>query len=352
MISERQKRRAVLSAAVLSVGLGAIGSAYANEELYLGWQGGSREQLMREKIIPMFEKQHPVKVSYVAAVSSKLLARLRAQKSAQDIDVVMMDDGPVFQAGSEGLCSPKTPKFNSTLYPVANMDKANAIGVGVVATGIEYNTKTFQANGWAAPTSWKDLEDPKYKGQLGLLSISNTFGLHTLMMMSAANGGKAPKYDAGFKALSEKVSPNVQAFVESSGNLSAAFQSGEISIGVNSNGRTLALAQTGFPVAFVYPKEGAVATVVGACVVEKSKVSNYSVELVKFLLTPEIQALLANEEGLSPVNKATKLTPETMKAIPHGEAAMSALVNPDWIELNKSRNELARRWAREVERKR
>lgn len=346
------RNQSILLAAAFAASFGAMSAAHAKDEIYLAWQGGSREQLMREKIIPLFEKQHPVTVNYVAGVSTKLLARLRAQRSAQDIDVVMMDDGPVFQAGSEGLCSASTPKYSSALYPVANMNKANAIGIGVVATGIEYNTKTFQEKGWAAPTSWKDLEDPKYKGQLGLLSISNTFGLHTLMMAAKVNGGTGPKYDAGFKALGEKVSPNVQAFVETSGNLSSAFQSGEISIGVNSNGRTLALAATGFPVAFVYPKEGAVATVVGTCVVEKAKVSPHAIELVKFLLTPDVQALLANEEGLSPVNKTAKLTPETMKSIPNGEAAMSALINPDWIELNKSRNELARRWAREVERKR
>lgn len=326
--------------------------AHANETLTLAWQGGSREQLMREHVIPMFEAKHPVKISYVAMVSTKLLARLRAQKSNQDIDVALMDDGPLYQAGAEGVCSSSTPKYSSDLYSVANMDSANAVGVGVVATGIEYNTKTFESRGWAAPTSWKDLEDPKFKGQLGLLSISNTFGLHTLMMMSAANGGSAPGYDAGFKALSERVTPNVQAFVESSGTLSAAFQSGEIAIGVNSNGRTQALAATGFPVAFVYPKEGAVATVVGACVVEKPKPSKYAVEFVKFLLAPEIQALMAEKEGLSPVNKATQLSAKTKEMIPAGETAMAALVVPNWVELNKERNNLARRWAREVERKR
>ena len=326
--------------------------AFAKDEIFLAWQGGSREQLMREKIIPKFEQLFPVKVSYVAAVSTKLLARLRAQRTNQDIDVVLMDDGPVFQAGAEGLCSPNTPKYSNDLYPVANMNVANAVGIGVVATGIEYNTKTFASKGWAPPKSWKDLEDPKFKGQLGLLSISNTYGLHTLMMMSAANKGSAPGYDAGFKALQEKVSPNVQAFVETSGNLSAAFQSGEISIAVNSNGRTQALAKSGFPVAFVYPTEGAVATIIGACAVQKPNVNKYSVELIKFLLTPEVQALMAENEGLSPVNKATKLSAETAKDIPNGEKAMSELVVPDWVQLNKDRNNLARRWAREVERKR
>lgn len=343
-----------LKGVALTVALASFGSspAFAKDELFLAWQGGSREQLMREKIIPEFEKLHPVKISYVATVSTKLLARLKAQRTNQDIDIAIMDDGPIYQAGADGLCSASTPKHTDELYALANMDSANAVGIGVVATGIEYNTATFAKNGWAAPTSWNDLEDPKYKGQLGLISISNTYGLHTLMMMSAANGGSAPEYDAGFKALSEKVVPNAQAFVESTGNLSSAFQSGEISIAVNSNGRSLALANTGFPVAFVYPKEGAVATIIGACVVEKPKVSPYAVEFVKFLLTPEIQKIMAENEGMSPVNKSTTLAPDIAKVIPTGEQAMAALVLPNWDQLNKDRNNLARRWAREVERKR
>lgn len=343
-----------LKSVAAAVALAAVGSspAFAEEQLYVAWQGGSREQIMREQIIPKFEKLHPVKISYVATVSTALLARLKAQRTNQDIDIAIMDDGPIFQAGADGLCSSSTPKYTSELYPLANMDSVKAVGIGVVATGIEYNTATFAKNGWSAPTSWKDLEDPKYKGQLGLISISNTYGLHTLMMMSAANGGSAPGYDAGFKALSEKVVPNVQAFVETTGTLSSAFQSGEISIAVNSNGRTLALSSTGFPVAFVYPKEGAVATIIGSCVVEKPKVNPNAVEFVKFLLTPEIQKILAEHEGMSPVNKATVLDPEIAKQIPTGEQAMAALVVPNWDELNKDRNNLARRWAREVERKR
>ena len=323
--------------------------AWGKDPLFVAWNGGSREQTMKEKIIPRFEAMHPVSVQYVAAVSSKTLARLQAQKANPDLDVVIMDDGPIYQASEANLCAEDTPRQGPALFDVAAMRGAHAVGIGVVATGIEYNTAVFAKRGWPAPTSWKDLEDPKYKGQLGLLSISNTFGLHTLLMMSRVNGGTFQDVEPGFKALAERVVPNVQAFVESSGNMSAAFQSGEIAIAVHSDGRTVALAGQGFPVAFVAPREGAVATVVGACAVRKKQRSPYANAFIEYLLTPEVQKILAEDEGLAPVNRQTRLSPEAARTVLNGEEAMKSLVVPDWEQLNKVRPAWTRRWLREVE---
>src|ERR1035438_7814401 len=41
-----------------------------------------------------------------------------------------------------------------------------AVGIGLVATGLMYNSKVFAEKGWAPPTSWNDLKDPKYQKQL------------------------------------------------------------------------------------------------------------------------------------------------------------------------------------------
>ena len=323
-----------------------------DQNLYVAWQGGSREKVMREVIFPSFMAKHPVRLQYVAGVSTEILAKLQANRTNQDIDVALLDDGPMYQASAAGLCAKDSPTTAAeNLYPIAHMPGANAIGVGVVATGLAYNTKTFAERGWAAPTSWRDIQDSKYKGQLGLLSISNTYGVHTLVMTARVSGGSDANVEPGFAALNQKVSPNVKAWVQTAGNLSSAFQSGEISLAVWGNGRALALAATGFPIAFVYPKEGAVATVIAACAIEKKNPSPLAKEFVRFLLTPEVQRALAENEGLAPVNRDTKVSEATAKEIPIGEAKMNALVNLDWRAVNQSRASWARRWMREVEKK-
>ena len=328
--------------------------AHADEStLYIAWQGGSREKVMKDFVFPRFAAKHPqVRLQYVAGVSTEILAKLQAQRANQDIDVAVLDDGPMYQASSAGLCSKDSPtSAKENLYPIAKMPGANAIGIGVVATGLAYNTKIFAERGWPAPTSWRDIEDPKYRGKLGMLSISNTYGVHTLVMAAKANGGSETNVEPGFAALTQKVSPNVQAWVQTAGNLSSAFQSGELALAVWGNGRTLALAATGFPIAFVYPKEGAVATMIAACVVEKKNPSPLAKEFVQFLLGPEVQRALAEEEGLAPVNRDTKVSEATAKLIPLGDAKMNALVLMDWRVANQNRVGWTRRWMREVEKK-
>ena len=58
------------------------------------------------------------------------------------------------------------------------------------------NTKTFKEKGWATPTSWNDLKDPKFKKLLVIPPINNTYGLYTLMMFARMNGGGEKNIDA------------------------------------------------------------------------------------------------------------------------------------------------------------
>src|SRR5713226_7941080 len=73
-----------------------------------------------------------------------------------------------------------------------------AVGIGLVATGFMYNTKYFAEKGFAAPASWNDLQDPKYRKLLVIPPLNNTYGLHTLVMMARLNGGGEANIDPGF----------------------------------------------------------------------------------------------------------------------------------------------------------
>lgn len=319
--------------------------------LYLGWQGGSRENLMKEKILPLFEKEHGAKIEYVAGVSTELLARLQAQRSNQELDVVILDDGPMYQAVEFGLCGKlDADPIYEKMTPAAKMSGAeqNAVGIGFVALGLVYNSATFEKNGWAAPTSWKDLERPELQGKAVVMSISNTFGLGALVTYAKLAGGSEANIDPGFQYIEEKIKPNVLAFVPTSGQLSSLFQNGEVAVAAWSNDRANALHESGFPAAFAFPREGAIATLVAACAVEKPNPNPLAQEFVRFLLKPEIQEILANGAQLSPANGETVL-PEELAAKLASEDKHT-LQKIDWSVVNSQRAEWTRRWAREVER--
>ncbi|SMF77050.1 putative spermidine/putrescine transport system substrate-binding protein [Tistlia consotensis] len=323
---------------------------WAQKVLTVGGYGGSFETLMKEHIIPPFEKAHNVTVQFVPGNSTENLARLQAQKDNQEMDVVILDDGPMYQAVALGFCAPltKVPSLPD-IYDIAKMGTDKAIGIGFVATGFAYNAEMFKEKGWAPPSSWMDLADPKFDQLESIPPISNTYGLHTLVMMARLNGGSETDIDPGFKTMVDKVAPNVLVFEPSSGKMSELFQNKEIALSIWGSGRVKALADTGFPVKFAYPKEGAVALMVAACPVTHSDVPDEAQAFVDYLLQPEVQEKLAATNGFGPTNKKTVL-PEALQSLPYGPDKISKLVAVDWNVINPKREEWTQRWAREVER--
>ncbi|MSO77784.1 MAG: ABC transporter substrate-binding protein [Alphaproteobacteria bacterium] len=323
--------------------------ARAQSTLTLGLYGGSFEKAMREVVVPAFQKQHKVEFKFVAGNSTDTLARLHAQRARQEMDVVFLDDGVMFQSVALGFCAPlvDAPVYKE-LYDIAKIPGNKAVAAGFVATGITYNKKYFADKGWATPTSWHDLGDPKYKKLLALSPITGTYGLHVLVMLARINGGSETSIEPGFKAM-QTVGPNVLTFPPSPAKMSEAMQAGDVTISIWGSGRTVALANTGFPVEFVYPKEGAVALMVGVCPVVKPDASELAQKFIQFNLTPEMQAVWAKEQGFGPVNRNTKLDPDVAKQVPYGPDQVAKLVAVDWDVINKERESWTKRWQREVE---
>jgi putative spermidine/putrescine transport system substrate-binding protein len=344
-----QMMRSVLLGGLVALAVGAGSAAAQTPTLTLGLYGGSFEKAMRETVVPAFQKEFKVDVKYVAGNSTDTLARLQAQKAKQEMDVVFLDDGVLYQAIQLGFCAPLSDAaIYKDLHDIVKIPGNKGIGLGFVATGYTYNTKYFKEKGWAPPSSWNELADPKYKKLLAISPITGTYGLHVLVMLARVNGGSETNIDPGFKAM-EKVAPNILSFPPSPAKMSEALQAGDVAISIWGSGRSVALASTGFPVDFVYPKEGAVSLMIGVCPVAKPDASDLAQKFIQFNFRPEIQAVWAKEQGAGPANKNTKLAPDVAKLVPYGPEQVSKLVAVDWDVINKERENWTKRWQREVE---
>jgi putative spermidine/putrescine transport system substrate-binding protein len=324
--------------------------AQAEATLYVANVGGSNEQMYRQTIIPAFEKAHNVKIVYVAGNSSDTLAKLQAQKGHEQINVAVMDDGPMYQAMQMGLCSKvaDAPIMND-LYPLARLGPG-AVGVGMVATGIGYNEEAFKKMGLPAPDSWNVLTDTRLKGKLGVPPITNTYGLHALVMLARMNGGGEKNIDPGFTAMTKQVAPNVLSWAPTPGEMDGLMQNGDVIIAPYGSGRAVALQNTGFPLKFLYPKEGGIALQVAACPVVENAQPELSQQFIQYLLSPQVQAVRAQAMGLGPVNKTVKLAPDVAARVPYGPDQVAKLIAVDWTTINQHRAEWTERWNRSVER--
>jgi putative spermidine/putrescine transport system substrate-binding protein len=329
----------------------ASGQALAQQKtLYVAGYGGSYEQAMRKDIIPPFEAKSGVKIEYVAGNSTDTLAKLQAQKGNQQIDVIIVDDGPAYQAVSLGFCGDLAPgDVYKDVAPVMKFSSNKAVGIGMVATGFMVNKKAFEESKQPIPSSWADLKDPKFKQKIVIPPINNTYGLHALIAEAQLGGGGEKDIEPGFKAFKEQINANVLAYEPSPAKMTELFQNGQAVFAVWGSGRVKAFADTGFPVEFVYPKEGGYALGTAACPVAGSKNEKEANAFVQHLLSPEIQVALARGAGTGPANMTVKLAPEDQKGLPYGDLAKT-LKAVDWDVVNAKREEWTKRWNREIER--
>lgn len=337
----------VMSAAVLALG---AGQAWAQTTLFVGGSGGATETLMKEKIIPPFEARTGAKVVYIPGNSTDILAKVQAQKGKQEMSLAIIDDGPMYQAVGQGLCAPlEYAGAVNDVYPNAKMVGDKSLGIAFIATGLGYNKDVFKKNGWAPPTSWKDLEDPKYKGKVVIPPITNGYGLLTLVMTARVNGGGEEKIDPGFDVIAKKIAPNVLAWEPSPGKMAQLMQTGEGALVVWGNGRVQSVADQGAPVEFVYPREGAPVIMVAACVTEGAPQPKLGQQFLQHIVSAEVQAMLAQGLAWGPVNKNTQISPDVAKKVVFGPAQVATLLAPNYNVINPKRAEWTQRWNRTVE---
>ncbi len=340
-------RHLMIAATALAL---SAGTALAQTTLYVGGSGGATETLMKEKIIPAFEARTNSKVVYVPGNSTDILAKIQAQKGRQEISLAIIDDGPMYQAVSQGLCAPveKAGSIND-LYDNARMVGDKSVGIAFIATGLGYNKEIFKRNGWAAPTSWKDLEDPKFKGKVVIPPITNGYGLLTLVMQARVNGGGENNIEPGFESMVKKVAPNVLAWEPSPGKMAQMMQTGEAPLVVWGNGRVQSVADQGAPVEFVYPREGAPVIMVAACVTEGAPQAKLGQQFLQHIVSADVQAQMAQVLAWGPVNKKTQISPDVAKKVVFGPQQVSTLLAPDYNIINAKRAEWTQRWNRAVE---
>lgn len=143
--------------------------------------------------------------------------------------------------------------------------------------------------------------------------------------------------------------PNIDAFESSPGGMSQLFQSGEIVAAIWGTSRVFAVAQTGFPLHFAYPKEGTPELMTTACVVAGAHNPKAAQAFVDDLLSPPVQKLFALKAGTGPVNKTVKLSAKEAENIPYGPDATSKLITFDWTKVNADRATWQRQWNRQIE---
>lgn len=346
------RKTSLIAAAVLAALLPA-GAAFAQTKtLYIGMNGGTMEKTYSQYVFGEFEKQTGAKVVVVPGTSSDILAKAQANKDKPQMHVMFLDDGIMYRAIGMGLCEKQRPSAAlNDLFPAARFKGDMASGVSLGMTGIAYNAKMFKEKGWAAPTSWMDMADPKYKGKVVFQSMpSSSFGLHGFLMFNRIQGGNDKNVDPGFNAWPKTIGPNVLEYIPSSAKLSEMVQTGEAAIFPLTPTAVAALKEKGIPVEYAQPKEGSVVLTVGQCVIANNSEPELSQKLAEYLLTPQAQAAALQHGSQLPTNPKTPATGDAAKQVAQINEWMKNAATVDWDSVNANRPAWNARWNKTIER--
>jgi putative spermidine/putrescine transport system substrate-binding protein len=329
------------------------GAAFAQTKtLYIGMNGGTMEKAYTQYVFPAFEKANNVKVVVVPGTSSDILAKAQANKDKPQMHVMFLDDGIMVRAIGMNLCEKQRPSAAlNDIFPAARFKGDMATGVSLGMTGLAYNAKMFKEKGWAAPTSWMDLADPKFKGKVVFQSMpSSSFGLHGFLMFNRIQGGNDKNVEPGFNAWAKTIGPNVLEYIPSSAKISEMVQTGEAAIFPLTPTAVAALKVKGIPVEYAQPKEGSVVLMVGQCVIANNSEPELAHKLAEFLLSPLAQANVLQFGSQIPTNPKAPAVGEGAAQVAEINKWMKNAVTLDWDSVNANRPAWNARWNKTVER--
>jgi len=243
----RSIRWAAVPAALLSLAFAA--SAQGRTEL-LVYTALEADQVQAYKAA--FEKENPaVELKFVRDSTGIVTAKLLAEKANPQADVVWgLAATSLMLLDKEGMLQPYAPKGLDAIKPTMR-DPANPpkwVGMDVWSSAICFNTAEATKKSLPKPTSWADLTNPVYKGQITMPNpaASGTGYLMVSGWIQMMGEEKAWKY-------MDALHQNIGIYSQSGSKPCRQAGAGEFALGMSFEYRANKTKRDGAPIDIVLP---------------------------------------------------------------------------------------------------
>jgi putative spermidine/putrescine transport system substrate-binding protein len=307
-----------------------------------GW-GGKWGEMVRAQVYPEFEKEHKCKIETDTAFPfvPKLLA---SSKSKPIYDILHANSNEQWQAAGAGFVEEKIDPQNvpnvKDVYPYAVSEKIVGVSIFTSAIGIGYRTDRLAA----APTSWKDIWDPKYANvRAAYIVPQNSLGSCFLMMAGQVFGKGLQDMEAAFKAMAELKPIKL---VDFTGTMEKMVLAGEVHIGVIHDSGIWRYTAQKPPMSWVAPKEGVLALEQVYTVTRGTDKKELAYAFVNHMLSPKVQKLMSEEVWYSPSNRKVTLDAEHQARLFATEEKVKQLIQVDWKWFNANQEQIGVRFSK------
>ncbi len=205
------------------------------------------------------------------------------------------------------------------------------------------NTEVLKKKNLPMPSSWQDLLNPVYKGQLIMPNPASSgtgyLQISSLLQMKGE--------DKGWKFLNE-LDKNMGQYIKSGSKPCKLTRVGEYAVGVSYAFVGVKSIDKGFPIKLVIPSEGAGYEMEVSGLMKTSKNKPDAKKLLDWLLTKQAGALYGQRAAMSVVPGAVQAQKARDAGLPADVSTVLYNMDFDWSAKNKSR--IITKWKAEIER--
>ncbi|MDL2205907.1 extracellular solute-binding protein [Eubacteriales bacterium OttesenSCG-928-N13] len=261
------------------------------------YYGATLEQMT--PVLDAFSALHPeIEIKSYRAANEELSATMEMELRSGNpqFDVAIQGNGPIISLQSKHDCfAPFTPEASDAIASSLLDPNGVMMPVGTGFYVIIYNTNQVTAED--APTSFKDLLDPKWDSKVVMADPTSSSSVYTFIWMITQHLDEA---EYGWSYFDKLQAQNVN-YVASHGTIGELVSMGERSVGVQVMATAGTSLRRGDPIAIVYPEEG-MPSEVNVGVIRKDSPNQANAELfMNFLMSDEGQKLVAENLGWIPV---------------------------------------------------
>lgn len=202
------------------------------------------------------------------------------------------------------LVEPYTAKGSETLPAAYKGADARWFAATGYMAAFCVNTELLKAKNLPLPTSWKDLTNPVYKGELVMPNpVSSGTGYLQIAALLQSQGT-----EKGWAFL-KTLDGNVAQYIKSGSKPCKAARSGEFAIGTSLAFAAIKSVEEGFPIKMVIPSDGAGYELEASALMKTSKNKEDAKRFLDWTLSPKAAALYTKYKEIvtipgAPVAKA------------------------------------------------
>lgn len=328
-------------AATAAVGAPHVARAQGKGRIVVGTWGGDYARLLTKNIEDPILKPAGWEVVQDQAGDpqrrSKMQAEARLPRGTSDVQG--LSGLNMYQMHELGLVAPidySKLKNAANLMPTMKYP----YGVGHIYSGkvAVFSPKLIPT----APTSYKDVFDPKHGNKLGIIDIQYQY---TLVAATLAAGGKLNDMEPGKKLLLEckktgmRIYPTNEAFAQ-------GLKSEEFGIGIMWKARVVQWQNAGIAVQAVAPSEGTLAYVSGFVVPKNAPNKDGANAYLDAMLDPKAQENFAIDMGYNPTVTNATVAADLNQRIGFTPDEVKKLVDLDYAYMTKEDPALKDWWDR------